>query len=308
MIQDTDRFTMDLVGGLERILHGKVKPSTQLQLGTGHLDGELTILHSLVITQCSIRHLYELTATSKNGKESLIGLAKQMERRRCNHHTLEKPLSTLECLASVIDPKHSNTNKNRYVIASQEEEVRRYCRGVKGVPLVYVKRSVMVMEPMADSSVSVKQGIDREKFRMGLRDKADETRKRKRADDPSHGDSGLADKFAASGDDHEGEVERPIKKKRTRGPKGPNPLSIKKPRKHGENSNEKSKAERGDVVELSMSREQGVEQQPLKTIDVVDRPLDLEQKSSPRKKRKRKHKPSLISDLGVQSPVSIEDS
>jgi U3 small nucleolar RNA-associated protein 23 len=27
MIQDTDRFQMDLVGGLERTLHGKIKPS-----------------------------------------------------------------------------------------------------------------------------------------------------------------------------------------------------------------------------------------------------------------------------------------
>ncbi len=27
MIQDADRFQMDLVGGLERTLHGKIKPS-----------------------------------------------------------------------------------------------------------------------------------------------------------------------------------------------------------------------------------------------------------------------------------------
>ena len=30
MIQDTNRFSMDLVAGLERTLHGKVKPSTLL--------------------------------------------------------------------------------------------------------------------------------------------------------------------------------------------------------------------------------------------------------------------------------------
>lgn len=30
MIQDTERFKMDLVGGLERTLHGKVKPSMHL--------------------------------------------------------------------------------------------------------------------------------------------------------------------------------------------------------------------------------------------------------------------------------------
>lgn len=27
MVQDAERFTMDLFGGLERVLHGKIKPS-----------------------------------------------------------------------------------------------------------------------------------------------------------------------------------------------------------------------------------------------------------------------------------------
>lgn len=245
---------------------------------------------------------------SKTEKESLISLAKQMERRRCNHHTLEKPLSTLDCFASVIDPKQSNTNKNRYVIASQEEEVRKYCRGIKGVPLVYVKRSVMVMEPMADGSVSVKQGIDRGKFRTGLRDKKAEMRKRKRADDPSDENGEPVDKVNALSDDHEGGVERAIKKKRIRGPKGPNPLSVKKPKKRAGDLAVKSKAKMGDLVELSLGREQGAEQKPLETIDIVERPSDLEHKSPPRKRRKRKHKPSLLADPEVQSPASIEDS
>lgn len=261
-----------------------------------------------MITQCSIRHLYELETESKKEKESFISLAKQMERRRCNHHTLGKPLSTLDCFTSVIDPKQSNTNKNRYVIASQEEDVRRYCRGLKGVPLVYVKRSVMVMEPMADGSVSVKQGIDRGKLRTGLRDKKAEARKRKRRDDPGHGNGEPADKLTALSDDHEDGVERPIKKKRIRGPKGPNPLSVKKPKKRVEDITKDSKVEVGDMVELSKSRGQGAEQPSLETIDVIERPFDLEHKSSPRKRRKRKHKPSFFSNPEVLGPTSVKDN
>ena len=175
------------------------------------------------------------------------------------------------------------------------------------------------MEPMADGSVSVKRGIDRGKFRMGLRDKKAEMRKRKREDDPpSHRDGEAADnKTTAPNDDHE--VERPIKKKRVRGPKGPNPLSVKKPKKRMESSTtKKSNTEiKGDAVEsLSMSQEQGAaQQQPLSpleetiNVDVVERPLDPEahNKSSPspsprKKKRKRKHnRPlSLILDSIVQ--------
>ena len=150
-----------------------------------------------------------------------------MERRRCNHHELEEPLSTLECLSSVIDPKRSGTNKNRYVVASQQEEARRYCRGLKGVPLVYVKRSVMVMEPMSDGSVSVRESAEKEKFRQGLRGRVAGLGKRKRDDESIERASGT--------DVVEGKVvfpgkETSIKKRRARGHKGPNPLSVKKPK------------------------------------------------------------------------------
>lgn len=265
------------------------------------LNMELIILGVLVITQCSIRHLYELTTIPQPEKENYINLAKRMERRRCNHHTLEKPLSTLECLANVIDPKQSSTNKNRYVVASQEDEVRRYCRGIKGVPLIYVKRSVMVMEPMADSSVSVKAGIDRGKFRVGLRRQAGE--KRKREDAPSHPGDGLEDRSATAGDHGDGEGERSAKKKRIRGPKGPNPLSMKKPKKRVENPEKTSVT---DVAELSTNIEQTAEQQ---TTGIVQRPLDQEENSiSARRKRKRKHKPPLLSQFEEQSPDFIADN
>lgn len=44
MIQDTERFKMDLVGGLERTLHGKVKPSMHPSLTCGwHLHWYLLL-------------------------------------------------------------------------------------------------------------------------------------------------------------------------------------------------------------------------------------------------------------------------
>lgn len=173
------------------------------------------------------------------------------------------------------------------------------------------------MEPMADSSVSAKQGFDRGKFRTGLRDKKGEARKRKRGREEEgedgggggDGDGGEAgDKGAVVGDEQEEGEERAVKKKRIRGPKGPNPLSVKKPKKRAENMDENSKVETGDVVESSKSKKQGTEQGSSEVVDVVERPVDQEQISSQRK-RKRKHKPSLLSDpeqvLGL---ASIEDT
>lgn len=186
MVQDAGNFAMALIPALERTLSGSVKA---------------------MITQCSMRHLYQLPASNPH-KQNLISVAQQCERRRCNHHTLDDPLSTLECLQTVIDPKSVSTdrdlvNKFNYVVAAQDEQVRRWCRGVRGTPLIFVKRSVMIMEPMAEASERVRDGLERSKFRVGIRGNPDH--KRKRDDD----------------------APASIKKVK-QGPREPNPLSVKK--------------------------------------------------------------------------------
>ena len=100
-----------------------------------------------------MRHLY----TAQPKSEADIDQAKTYERRRCNHHTLEEPLSTLECFKSVIDPKDNNVNKHRYIIASQDSNVRAHLRRIPGIPLVYINRSVMIMEPMANATEELRE-------------------------------------------------------------------------------------------------------------------------------------------------------
>lgn len=156
----------------------------------------------------------------------MIAVAKSLERRRCNHHLLDEPLTTLECFRDIIDPKQSHTNPHRYVVASQEEDVRRYCRSVQGVPLVYVKRSVMIMEPMSEDTAKLKERMDKSKFRDGLRrNTAAVTGKRKERED------NIAEMDLKGGSKAEADDNVPSKKAKIRGPKGPNPLSVKKPKK-----------------------------------------------------------------------------
>ncbi len=306
MIQDTERFKMDLVGGLERTLHGKVKPSMCIYV-TCYWYREIDAKYPLVITQCSIRHLYTIPYIPAPQKDALVAIARSMERRRCNHHTLEDPLSTLECLSSVIDPKNSKTNKNRYVVASQEDEVRRYCRGVKGVPLVYVKRSVMVMEPMADSSVDVREVIEKEKFRSGLRAKgqaADTKRKREDVSDIESGNIQDSEDVNNFGEANEGQA---TKRKRTRGPKGPNPLSMKKSRKPEEHRARRDKQEKKSEQYSARKTESplagvqpGIEADEPQSIsvDIIEGALDENQNPPAKRKRKRKHKSASFRDLG----------
>lgn len=201
--------------------------------------------HSLfpctVITQCEIRKLYAMK--SEPGIQEAIECAKSFERRRCGHHPDEfpEPLSTKECLHSVVDGKDSGTNKHRYVVASQAQEVRKMLRGVKGVPLIYIKRSVMILEPMADQSVIVRAREERSKFRAELKSTS-ALGKRSREEDEED------EKDAAK------DGEKSKKKKRV-GPKGPNPLAVKKPKKKPQESPQKQGPKAAPTTEQDHEKE-----------------------------------------------------
>jgi U3 small nucleolar RNA-associated protein 23 len=177
-----------------------------------------------------MRHLY--AAASAPGVSYLIDKAKTYERRRCNHlpEDYPTPLSTKDCLASVVDSKDTKTNKHRYVVASQELDVRKCMRGIMGVPLIYINRSVMIMEPMAGATADNRDREERQKFRDGLKGgRASGSLKRKREDDDGTGKK-----------DGDGGAGTPKKSRKGNGPKGPNPLSMKKPKKKPEGEGSKS--------------------------------------------------------------------
>ncbi|PHH91434.1 hypothetical protein CDD83_442 [Cordyceps sp. RAO-2017] len=213
MVLDSCRFKMDLEPALQRTLHGKVKP---------------------MITQCEIRKLY--ARKGEPGVVEAIESAKSCERRRCGHHPDEypEPLSTMECLQSVVDPKDNGENKHRYVVASQMQEVRRMLRLVRGVPLIYIRRSVMILEPMSDESAQTRARDEKSKFRAEIKTALGK-RKREGQAEKSEGARGdeSGPQPGPAGDGHdEAADDAPAtgtaKKKKNRGPKGPNPLSMKK--------------------------------------------------------------------------------
>lgn len=169
--------------------------------------------------------------------------------RHCSHNADSTPIDEVECLLSLLSPNADvKKNKEHYILASadpilrktsnnenqprrrkteedrkEEEAIRRSralrsgARSIPGVPIIYVKRSVMVLEPMSNPSEMVRDGHERGKFRAGL-DVDPMLGKRKR--------DGESDEDAS-------DAEEPKKK---RGPKvkGPNPLSVKKSKKKTE--------------------------------------------------------------------------
>lgn len=134
----------------------------------------------------------------------------------------EPELGTLkphDCLYSVI--VHNNQNKHRYLVATQKTKLRARLRKIPAVPLIYLSRSVMVMEPMSPATVKERERIEAAKLVGGLNTVSG---KRKRG----------AEEGGEDGSDSEGDGEgkeggqQEKKKVKVKGPKQPNPLSIKK--------------------------------------------------------------------------------
>lgn len=71
--------------------------------------------------------------------------AKKMEKRRCTH---SPAVTAAECIKEVI----GETNANNYCIASQDAELRDTLRAIPGIPLLYINKSVLLLEPASEAT------------------------------------------------------------------------------------------------------------------------------------------------------------
>lgn len=175
-----------------------------------------------MITQCSMQALY----ATKN--QDAIEIGKEFERRRCNHPPREAKPPT-ECIESIVNVKGSN--KHRYVVASQEVTLRRKLRKVPGVPLIHMSRSVMVMEPLSGASSQINETLEKEKLLKGL-------------NDPK-----VAGLKVEPSVENEMELENQPPVKKRKGPKGPNPLSVKKKQKKPEQQQQQDQKQDGVEIQ-----------------------------------------------------------
>ncbi|KAI1430130.1 Fcf1-domain-containing protein [Xylaria sp. FL1777] len=179
----------------------------------------------LLITQCSMRWLY--ARKNEPGIGAVIEFAKErLERRRCGHHPSDypEPLEELDCLHSVVDPSKNGINKHRYVCAINDDEVRSSLRNsIQVVPLLYIRRSVLIMEPASSTTVKARSRDERAKFTAELKSPGGK-RKRQPEDTDDDDDASTKDGTISSKPEK-------TKAKKTHGRKEPNPLSMKKKKK-----------------------------------------------------------------------------
>ncbi|KAG2077117.1 Fcf1-domain-containing protein [Suillus decipiens] len=156
---------LDLIKQFSTVLQGNVKP---------------------MITQCCMHELY----LQGKVRQPAVDLAKTFERRKCNHR---EAIPGDECLSSVV----GDTNKHRYVVATQSQSLRNGLRIIPAVPVVHINRAVMVLEPPSEATLEAKEMTEEQSLRPSATELATVPR------------------------------DKPVSKKK-KGPKGPNPLSIKK--------------------------------------------------------------------------------
>ncbi|KAG6813080.1 hypothetical protein H0H92_014139 [Tricholoma furcatifolium] len=210
-----------------------------------------------MITQCCIHELY------LQGKlqQPSVDLAKTFERRKCNHR---EPIPGEDCLTSVVGP----TNKHRYVIATQSQPLRVKLRNIPAVPIVHINRTVMVLEPPSDLTIETKANMEEKALHATQSDMA--------LVGPSSVD--------------------PSPKKKKKGPKGPNPLSMKK-----KNPIVLSKERQAKDSSTTLS---GVKRKRDKMPDSEDPPSGAED-VAPRKKRRRRKKPDVELQANDESSTAV---
>ncbi|KAJ5103906.1 rRNA processing protein [Penicillium argentinense] len=256
-----DSFKMELIPSLERTLQGKPKP---LLPGCHH--------------GCATNQPQDQPALPSPPSPPPT----ELPLRHCSHNTESEPIDEIDCLLSLLSPNaDTKKNKEHYILATadapvkkqdkndtqqrkrkrdeereEERAVRRAqmlrfrARSIPGVPIIYVKRSVMVLEPMSSPSENVRDNAEKAKFRFGLGDAA--------SDKPT---------------------EEPKKKK---GPKvkGPNPLSVMKSKK---------KVVAGPAITPKKGKSLKNTEETSKNDDAAEQPGGEEAGASKPKRRRRHH-------------------
>ncbi|GBB97222.1 hypothetical protein RclHR1_02940024 [Rhizophagus clarus] len=213
---------------------------------------------------------------------------KRFERRGCTHR--HKPVSSVECILSILEPD----NPHNYCVASQNESLRKRFRAIPGIPLLYINRTVLILEPPSYATLQKSKQIENTKTHASAEELSFLTK----------ANSDFAIKQT--------ETEKP--KKKRKGLKEPNPLSCKKKKMKVISQNKKNN-EMGKVglINEPTSKKRKYEgdysnkddsQSQLRENNIENPPIDSNNQLKKKRKRKRK-KSKKVKELRKDTITSI---
>ncbi|KAF9967278.1 hypothetical protein BGZ70_010155 [Mortierella alpina] len=174
--------------------------------------------------------------------------SKRFEKRRCKH---QKAVDEHICISEII----ATSNPHNYVVASQSKKLRSRFGQIPGVPLLYINRANLILEPPSQASLSKCKQIESGKTHASTKELMTLKTVKITGQGKVSMDPKLAQKLEEK-QEHK-KQKREIKKakllKKRLGPKEPNPLSIKKKKKKEtpSSSSSTSKAETKSKAEGS---------------------------------------------------------
>lgn len=199
-----------------------------------YLDITLHGNSRIFVTQCTLAKImaeHERSGGRPGSRPDYLPPPKELPLRYCAHKNDDGEdlgvVGEAQCLLDLLAGQpHGNElvkNKQHYVLASADPtvkeqrrkgyvDIRERARMIPGVPIVYVTRSVMILEDLSRASENARRGQEKEKFREGLIGGV----KRKRDDDEDSVEDLVTDKTPES------------KLRGSKKAKGPNPLSVLK--------------------------------------------------------------------------------
>ncbi|KAG0091834.1 hypothetical protein BGZ93_011271 [Podila epicladia] len=152
--------------------------------------------------------------------------SKRFEKRRCKH---QEAVDEALCLSQII----ATSNPHNYVVASQSKKLRSQFGQIPGVPLLYINRSNMILEPPSEVTLSKTKQIEGAKTHASTKELATLKTVKIKNNGQIALDAKLAKKLeekAVAKKAKREAIKAKIVKKR-QGPKEPNPLSVKKKKK-----------------------------------------------------------------------------
>lgn len=185
----------------------------------------------------------------------------------------------------ILIPDTGEKNKHRYVLATQSQPLRSKMRSIPAVPIVHINRSVMILEPPSDATIRAKNmvGFSTLPSHKGT-DNSDQTEQQ--ALMPSVTE--LAQIASTS------KIEDVPPKKKRKGPKGPNPLSVKKKQKDAPSGAAKPKKPHDPLQKVGEKRKRDEDVRPegAEGREGFDEPTSGH-------KRKRRRKAASAAEHGV---------
>ncbi|KAG0196070.1 hypothetical protein BGX28_000170 [Mortierella sp. GBA30] len=152
--------------------------------------------------------------------------SKRFEKRRCKH---QEAVDESICLSQII----SGSNPHNYVVASQSKKLRSQFGKVPGVPLLYINRANLILEPPSEASMSKCKQIESGKTHATSKELQTLKTVKITGQGKVSMDTKLAKKLEQK--QEQKKEKREVKKakllKKKLGPKEPNPLSVKKKKK-----------------------------------------------------------------------------